>query len=439
MKIAIVTNFLYPEGIGGTELYCHQLASALVELGNEVYWFVPNFNKKLTQTEERGIGIRVVKFAAVDDELRSYLSFTKKSFIGEMKTRGIEIAHFHEFGGEDGISPELLPACKIAGIATVITFHLANYICKTGTMHFGAVEPCNGKVILSRCSSCYFFSNRTLYPSVNVTLARLFDPVLNLAIVQSIPRIKKYMAGVSLNSKFISTVIESADMVVSLTNWFREVLSVNGIRENKSMYIPQVSPEINSDLMNSANNSRNNFVFIGRVDKQKGIDLILNIAKRLKNELPGTVIDIYGPSYGPYQPENRIMNQAYPDLEKHDNVKYKGFLSPADVLSVMNKYQAVILPSLVAEMAPLIIMEANTLKVPVIVSDVPGSAELTMQYDCGFVFKYASANDLFNKIKQIKDGNHEFGFKIPVKNSFFQTAKIYEKVYSGVMPRQILN
>ena len=63
MKIAIVTNFLYPDGLGGTELYCYQLANALVERGNEVYWFVPNFSSAITAVEERGKGIRIVKFS----------------------------------------------------------------------------------------------------------------------------------------------------------------------------------------------------------------------------------------------------------------------------------------------------------------------------------------------------------------------------------------
>ena len=432
MKIAIVTNFLYPEGIGGTEIYCQQLAMALVERGNEVYWFVPNFNQSVTQTELRGNGIKIVKFAGVDEYKISSLAFTSSSFIREMQSRDICIAHFHEFGGDDGISPELLHACSKTGIKTVITIHLANYICKTGTMHFGGVLPCNGKMILSRCCSCHLFSGKTSIPFLNVAMSALFEPVLKLGLVRSIPRLKSYMDGVNLKAAFIDTIKLHADRVVSLTQWFRDVLLVNGIPENKTVYIPQVSPAIDATAFSSASSARKGFVFIGRVDKQKGIDLILNIATRLKKHLPGTVIDIYGPSYGPYKAENRSLNWAYPGLDKYDNVQYKGFLQPADVLAVMNKYQGVILPSLVAEMAPLIIMEANALKVPVIVSDVPGSAELTRQYDCGLVFKYASSDDQLDKLIQLEQKPSQFLFKQPVLNSFYQTAGIYETLYENI-------
>lgn len=432
MKIAIVTNFLYPEGIGGTEIYCQQLATALVDRGNEVFWMVPNFKKSVTKTETRGNGIQVVKFAGVDSDNNASLEHTTTSFLKEMMERGISIAHFHEFGAYDGISPELLPACKKAGIATVVTFHLANYICKTGTMHFAGSVPCNGKMVLSRCSSCYLFSNKTAYPAINIALASVFDPVLKSSLISTIPRVKRFLDAIGLKTVFIQLIREHADMVVSLTHWFREVLMVNGIHADKTKYIPQVSPATGSVDKTHGNKERKGFVFIGRVDKQKGIDLILEIATRLKKQMPGTVIDIYGPSYGPYKAENRSLNWAYPGLDKYDNVQYKGFLQPAEVLAVMNKYQGVILPSLVAEMAPLIIMEANALKVPVIVSDVPGSAELTRQYDCGLVFKYASSKDLLDKLIQLEQKASQFEFKKPVLNSFYQTAGIYETLYENI-------
>jgi len=247
------------------------------------------------------------------------------------------------------------------------------------------------------------------------------------------------MDGINLKAAFISIIREHADMVVSLTHWFRDVLVVNGIPENKTVYIPQVSPEIDSGKFVNDTHNRKGFVFIGRVDKQKGIDLILQIAKRLKKQLPGTVIDIYGPSYGPYKAENRSLNWAYPGLDNYDNVQYKGFLQPDDVLAVMNNYKGVILPSLVAEMAPLIIMEANALKVPVIVSDVPGSAELTRQYNCGLVFKYASSDDLLEKLIQLEKENNQFEFRQPARNSFYQTAGIYETVYENISKRTFNN
>ena len=381
MKIALVTNFLYPEGIGGTELYCYQLANALIDCGNEVYWFVPNFNSATTVFEERGKGIRIVKFAAVNNEMRSSLEFVSGSFIQEMKVRKIGIAHFNEFGGSDGISTGLLAETKKAGIATIVTLHLVNYICRSSTLQYGGIKPCNGKVILNRCSSCSKFSNMTSLASLNLNLTYLFDNLFKIQSIRSLPKIKNLVNGVRLKELFISAISENADRIVSLTGWFKEVLLVNGIPAHKIIYIPQVSPEINPDLLIREKEKRNGYVFVGRVNKEKGVDLILAIATKLKKNLPGVFIDLYGP----YTPTDVLPHTKITNLGDFDNVRYKGILQPGEVLGVMNRYKAVILPSRVAEMAPLIIMEANKLKVPVIASDVPGSSELITQYNCGLV------------------------------------------------------
>lgn len=429
MKIAIVTNFLYPDGLGGTELYCYQLANALIERGNEVYWFVPNFSSAITSVEERGKGIRIVKFAAVNPDRQSEMEFVSISFTREIKARGIPVAHFNEFGGNDGISTGLLAAAKKAGIATIVTLHLANYICRSSTLHYGGIQPCNGKVILHRCSSCSRFSNITSSQSLNLNLVSFFDQVLKIKAIHSLPKIKNLINGVRLKEQFISAIGENADMVVSLTRWFKDVLLVNGIPAHKITYVSQVSPEINTSIPIKEKENRNDYVFVGRVNKEKGIDLILDIATKLKKHLPQVVIDLYGP----YTPTDVLPHTKIANLADFDNVRYKGILQPDEVLRVMNNYKAVILPSRVAEMAPLIIMEANKLKVPVIASDVPGSAELIRQYDCGLIFKYGSAEDLYNKINEIENNIHLFAFNQPAKNSFYDTAQKYEEIYAGVL------
>lgn len=427
MKIAIVTNFLYPEGLGGTELYCYRLANALVERGNEVYWFVPNFNSQQTISEERGKGIKVVKFAGVNNELKPVLEFVSSSFVKEMQERNIKIAHFNEFGGDDGISSGLLAATKKAGIVTIVTLHLVSYACRAGTLHYAGVEPCNGEIIISRCSSCYLFSGMTPSDTLNINLARAFEKIFRIQRVQSLPKIKSLVRTINFNSEIIDSVNKHSDRIVSLTKWFRDVLVINKVPEKKIAYIPQVSPDVDEMLLQQNNEARKNYVFVGRVNKEKGVDLILDIATRLKRELPGVAIDLFGP----YSPHDILPHTKISNLNDFENIRYKGILKPEKVLPVMNKYKAVILPSRVAEMAPLIIMEANKLNVPVIASDVPGSAELIEQYGGGLIFQYCSVDDLFRKIMEIEKAAHTFTFKQPIENSFYHLAGKYEDVYKG--------
>ena len=428
MKIAIVTNFLYPEGIGGTELFCNQLAIALTERGNEVYWFVPNFKSSATLVGKSETGINVVRFAAVDSNSRQDFAFISKSFTSELKRIGIEVAHFNEFGGEDGISTGLLAAAKKSGVLTVVTLHLVNYICRNSMMQFGGLQPCNGKVVLHRCSSCALFSNATDNQVVNYNLSKIFEKVFSIKAIQSLPKIKRIVHGVRLKQLFMNDLKAYADRIVTLTDWFKDVLLINGFPADKIAYIPQVSPEVDISFKLKPNRERKHYVFFGRVNKEKGVDLILEIAARLKHQFPGVYIDIYGS----YTPTEVLPHTIISNLHDFDNVRYKGVLHASEVLSVMNNYKAVILPSRVAEMAPLIIMEAQKIKVPVIVSDVPGSAELVRKNDCGRVFKYASAENLLKVIAEFEHESMYFNFEQPMENSYKQNAMLYEELYASV-------
>ena len=428
MKIAIVTNFLYPEGIGGTELFCNQLAIALTERGNEVYWFVPNFKSSATLVGKSETGINVVRFAAVDSNSRQDFAFISKSFTSELKRIGIEVAHFNEFGGEDGISTGLLAAAKKSGVLTVVTLHLVNYICRNSMMQFGGLQPCNGKVVLHRCSSCALFSNATDNQVVNYNLSKIFEKVFSIKAIQSLPKIKRIVHGVRLKQLFMNDLKAYADRIVTLTDWFKDVLLINGFPADKIAYIPQVSPEVDISFKLKPNRERKHYVFFGRVNKEKGVDLILEIAARLKNRFPCVYIDIYGS----YTPTEVLPHTIISNLHDFDNVRYKGVLHASEVLTVMNNYKAVILPSRVAEMAPLIIMEAQKIKVPVIVSDVPGSAELVRKNDCGRVFKYASAENLLKVIAEFEHESMYFNFEQPMENSYKQNAMLYEELYASV-------
>jgi glycosyltransferase involved in cell wall biosynthesis len=133
---------------------------------------------------------------------------------------------------------------------------------------------------------------------------------------------------------------------------------------------------------------------------------------------------VYGLPY-----DEGYFNEVTSKADKLKTINFKGSLRPDEVMPTLSKYKAVIVPSLVAEMASLIILEANKLKVPVIASEVPGNQELIRQYECGVVFKYGSSEDLVKKILWI-ERDPVFIFSSS-SASFFNLAEKYLELYNG--------
>ena len=416
MKIAIVTNFLYPEGLGGTELFCYKLAKALIKLNNEVFWFVPNWSKDVTSTSDFE-KIHIVRFAAVEKDKISNPDFVAASFIKEMKLRQIYVAHFNEFGGPEGSSANLLNATKASGIHTVVTLHLLNYLCRQGSMRHVYKEYNTGEIAGYRCGECLSQSKKS-------TLASQLMPVLKLYAKTNLPvpsiLIKKIATD---NDKLplVEALKNSADVVVTLTKWFQKVLIANNVESKKIVHIPQGEPEI---LVTPPPVKKTGFVFISRIHKEKGIDILLKTAEIFKQKKINITIDLFGPI--PVGIKHSI--DFITKIKEYENIHYKGVLPPSDVIKIISGYKAVLLPSVVAEMAPMIIMEANKLQTPVIATDVPGSRELIMEYDCGLISNYNDAEDFAEKIIQIEKGQTKFSFIQP-NNSFDTVAQRYLQIY----------
>jgi glycosyltransferase involved in cell wall biosynthesis len=432
MKIAIATNFIYPEGLGGTELYCYQLAKALKALGHEVFWFVPNFDKPDTVLSDNDAGIHIVRFAAVEQGKLPHAAFVAHSFIAELNNRKIDVVHFNEFGGFEGMSTSLLRETSRAGIRTIVTMHLVHYICMAGTLRRGGFQSCDGIVIPNRCAGCMMFSD-PLTPVKNAfRLPLLFYKAANISdelklSFSRFPVFKRVYKTIHGRLDFISALNHHADEIVSLTHNFRDLLIRNGIRGEKITCIGQGSPEDNTVADRRDKEIRRNYVFISRVHKEKGIGLLLKAAKQMSTSAPGVNIDIYGPL-----PANDGYTKRFIKvIAGMENIHYKGVLKPGDVGPVLRNYKAVLLPSYVAEMAPLTIMEAISEKTAVIASDVPGSAELVRKHQAGLVFKYGSSLDLVEKILSIERGMHEFRFLMPENKSFMDIAEKYETLYKS--------
>lgn len=131
-----------------------------------------------------------------------------------------------------------------------------------------------------------------------------------------------------------------------------------------------------------------NFLFIGRVMKDKGIDEFLSMAKQIKSLYPNTSFDIIGMIDGDYE---QVINSAIND----GYINYHG--QQSDVKPFIKKSHCVVLPSYHEGMAN-VLLEAEASGRPVIASDIAGCRETFDDGISGFACTPKSAESLTDAV-----------------------------------------
>jgi len=135
------------------------------------------------------------------------------------------------------------------------------------------------------------------------------------------------------------------------------------------------------------------FVFISHVIKEKGIHEIIAASQMLDKSY---TIEVYGP----------IFDKSYEELFYNKiNISYKGVLPSHKVLETLNTYDVVLLPSY-KEGYPGIIIEAYSLGIPVIVTNLPSICEIVESYKTGILVTPKNVQEIVSAIQFFNTTNY---------------------------------
>ncbi len=162
------------------------------------------------------------------------------------------------------------------------------------------------------------------------------------------------------------------------------------------------------------------FIFISHINTEKGIRELLEVAKNLPDDY---VLDIYGP----------VKEDVYHALlskEKH----YHGSLTSCEVLQRLSKYNVLLLPSY-REGYPGIIIEAMSIGMPTIASNVGGIPEIVEDGVNGLLISPKSVEELRSAILSINQENYSH-MGIAASERFkkdFEDEPINSEVYNKML------
>jgi glycosyltransferase involved in cell wall biosynthesis len=141
---------------------------------------------------------------------------------------------------------------------------------------------------------------------------------------------------------------------------------------------PILSPMVASQRANVHNRR---LLVIGRISAEKGVQLACEAAR--KAGIPLTVIG--------EGEQKQLLQQQYPEVD------FKGWLSPAQVYDEMVQASALVFPSIWYETQGLVVLEALSVGLPVIVSDGSAASDYVDGKN-GVTFQSNNLEDLVQKI-----------------------------------------
>lgn len=179
------------------------------------------------------------------------------------------------------------------------------------------------------------------------------------------------------------------DKIINISNYEQNQAIKYGLNKNKMIMIYNgIEDKVNkSNLKLNWDKNKINLLFVGRLDKQKGLDLFLDVYDKMK--LENIHLYVIGTS---------VLDNNLPQNTKY--VTYLGWVDSKDIDEYYQACDAVIMPSR-WEGFGLVAVEAMKNSKPVIVSDRGALPELVKENKNGYIFQLENINILKTILREL--------------------------------------
>ncbi|MBE2280814.1 MAG: glycosyltransferase [Ignavibacteriaceae bacterium] len=181
---------------------------------------------------------------------------------------------------------------------------------------------------------------------------------------------------------------QSCHKFISVSDFTKSVFVNRGIEESKIVTIPN---PCSFQSTNTSIKSGKYFLFIGALDKIKGLKIIPELALKM----PGEKFVIAG--------EGKLKEFLKNASLKIHNLEVKDYVSGNNKAGLIANCKAFLLTSIWWEPAPVSILEAFSFGKPVIASNTGGLPELISEGATGHLFQSGSVDSIISKIKLLND------------------------------------
>lgn len=377
------------------------------------YYQIPGGEDSVVHNEQRMLethGHKVMLYTRDNSEIKQFSKYEKImlpfEFIFNIKTyrdikkiikeNNIDVVHVHNTLSL--ISNAVYYAAINCGVPVVQTIHNFRLLCPGATFYR------DGKI----CERCIKggLKNAIKYNCYRNSKIQTMVCVLNIKIHR--------MLGVYKKINYIC-----------LTEFNKnKLLSFNQISPNRVYVKPNFEKKHDDSVI--CNERDNQFIFVGRLDKTKGIVELLRAWEKLDNKTIKLIICGTGP----------MEEWCRQFLNEHKcNVEMMGFVNKDTVINILARSKALILPTKLYEGFPMTIVEAFSMGTPVICSNIGNSGAIVEESINGYKFNDFSPKSIIDCVNKIENNplSYDVIYKIfkekySEKSNYIMLNDIYEKI-----------
>ncbi len=199
-------------------------------------------------------------------------------------------------------------------------------------------------------------------------------------------------AAAKLYQKITKLFLGSPNLIISPSRWLLDEHLKRGFFKNSKTEIKKLENILKISLADSAINDAakpfKKLLFVGQLEKHKGILFLLDAFKKLA---PADMTLAIGG-------DGSLLKIAQNLAQDDKRIHFLGRLSSEDLEKTFLEADVLIMPSLCYENYPLIIIEARQAGLPVIAANIGGIPEALG--NGGRLFNPGDAADLFKKINK---------------------------------------
>jgi len=398
VKVLIAIHGFPPTYYAGSERAAERYAHWLLEHGHHVEVFtcekLNDRNTHVETTTENGIIIHRLNYdLKVGDYFQNLYDDPRvgEAFQNVLDQNNFDVVHVvsgYLLGGQ------VIHRAKAAGLPVVLTLTEFWFMCFRLNLLTANNEMCIGPETDEKCMRCVLEDQRR-YRLPAEKAPAVMDGFSGVA--KHAPFAREHTATLTRRRETLMTALDAVDLVICPSRFIMSKFSEYHFDTTRFVHLRHGLKQPQKKFTPSNNKGELRLGYMGQVKVHKGVDLIIDAILPLIDQGANISLDIWGSRAGSPAYGNDLEQQT----KDYPSIHWAGSYSINQLWDVLSKMDVLIIPSRWYENSPMVILEAQTFGIPVIVTRLGGMQEMVQHEKNGLLFELNNVKDLRAQIQRL--------------------------------------